>query len=403
MKSAKSKNTGNVRRQGVTKHTSDYGLSVMKDTPKAETVVAVMKAFAEQTNSLGLEGLRNNFWKLQARGPHPSKLTFNAHKLNRSKCRYNDIMCLDQSRVLLKPWPDCQGDFIHANWITHELLDYPFICTQGPLNQTCGDFWRMVWQENVELIIMLCRTSEENRNKCAQYWPLNQGQVLTFCGITIRAVEKRAGDPDVHCTALLLTYRGERRPLAHYQWVSWPDKFVPDQLTVPYTLLSSARARKTPTVIHCSAGIGRTEIVWSVRSQRSRAVQNEEQYLYIHYLTVQRLVNKGIVTDKAVSRFCRDYEQYYFTRTHRIQIPLPVLKKKPRARKTAGPESITSKISTPSVSVIPATVPGRSPPIPATSRRQDIIATVVPGDSRNAQQQKKGKGTRKKKTQALIP
>ncbi|VDN47839.1 unnamed protein product [Gongylonema pulchrum] len=55
-----------------------------------------------------------------------------------------------------------------------------------------------------------------------------------------------------------MTYRGKQRNLAHYQWVSWPDKFVPKQLTVPFTLLSSARARKTPTVIHCSAGIGRT-------------------------------------------------------------------------------------------------------------------------------------------------
>lgn len=47
----------------------------------------------------------------------------------------------------------------------------------------------MIWQENVELIIMLCRTLEENRKKCAQYWPLNPGQMLTFCGITIQTVE----------------------------------------------------------------------------------------------------------------------------------------------------------------------------------------------------------------------
>uniref|UniRef100_A0A0R3QYH6 Protein-tyrosine phosphatase n=1 Tax=Brugia timori TaxID=42155 RepID=A0A0R3QYH6_9BILA len=330
-----------------------------KDASKVSVAIAAMKAFAEQTNILGLEGLRNSFCKLQARGPHPHDLTFNAQKVNRTKCRYHDIICLDNTRVFLKPWPEDQGDFIHANWINSELLDCPFICTQGPLNQTCGDFWRMVWQENVELIIMLCRTLEENRNKCAQYWPLNQGQVLTFCGITIRAVEKRTSDPDVHCTALLLTYRGARRPLAHYQWVSWPDRFVPSQLTVPYTLLSSARARKTPTVIHCSAGIGRTgtlvvlellsrqenyfrtllscripvvtDIIWSVRSQRSRAVQNEEQYLYIHYLTIQRLVNK---------EFCRDYEQFYFTRTHRKQIPLPIRekRKKSRPKKLITPE-----------------------------------------------------------------
>ncbi|KAM3722966.1 Tyrosine-protein phosphatase non-receptor type [Dirofilaria immitis] len=393
------------RRQSIGKH-ADQQVNDHKETSKVSTLVGVMRIFAEQTNTLGIEGLRNNFCKLQARGPHPSKLTFNAHKINRTKCRYNDIMCLDNSRVFLKPWPEGQGDFIHANWITNELLEYPFICTQGPLNQTCGDFWRMVWQENVELIIMLCRTCEENRNKCAQYWPLNQGQVLTFCGITIRAVEKRTGDPDVHCTALLLTYRGKRRPLSHYQWVSWPDKFVPNQLTVPFTLLSSARARKTPTVVHCSAGIGRTgtlvvleilsrtllscripvvsDIIWSVRSQRSRAVQNEEQYLYIHYLTIQRLVNKGIVPDRIVSKFCRDYEHFYFTRTHRTQIPLPIYdrKKKLRSKKVIGTESVTPLSS---LSTSPST----------------IMPTSTTSDVRLPQQQKKRKGPRKKKTQMI--
>lgn len=54
--------------------------------------VSVMRAFAEQTNALGLEGLRNNFSKLNARGPHPNNLTFNAQKSNRTKCRYQGTL-----------------------------------------------------------------------------------------------------------------------------------------------------------------------------------------------------------------------------------------------------------------------------------------------------------------------
>ncbi|VDK82845.1 unnamed protein product [Litomosoides sigmodontis] len=380
----------------------DENKDAMKEAPKVSMAVAAMRTFAEQTNALGLEGLRDSFCKLRSRGPHPNNLTFNAQKMNRAKCRYHDVMCLDNSRVLLKPWPEGQGDFIHANWIYNELLDSPFICTQGPLSQTCGDFWRMVWQENVELIIMLCRTLEEKRSKCAQYWPLNQGQ-------------KRSTDPDVHCTALLLTYRGTRRLLAHYQWVSWPDRFVPNQLTVPYTLLSSARARKTPTIIHCSAGIGRTgtlvvlellsrtllscrlpvvtDIIWSVRSQRSRAVQNEEQYLYIHYLTIQRLVNKGIVSDKAVSKFCRDYEHFYFTRTRRAQIPLPIYEKKKKMppRVPVGSESVTA-VSTSSAS--PRTTSGKGSPVTGASKSHGLASEGA--DSRP--QQKKRKGSVRKKT-----
>lgn len=56
-----------------------------------------------------------------------------------------------------------------------------------------------------------------------------------------------------------------------------------------------------------------TDIIWSVRSQRSRAVQNEEQYLYIHYLTIQRFVNKGIVSDKAVSS---KFKNFNFAKKH---------------------------------------------------------------------------------------
>lgn len=63
----------------------------MKEAPKISMAVSAMRAFAEQTNTLGLEGLRNNFCKLQARGPHPQNLTFNSHKMNRSKCRYHGI------------------------------------------------------------------------------------------------------------------------------------------------------------------------------------------------------------------------------------------------------------------------------------------------------------------------
>lgn len=57
---------------------------------------------------------------------------------------------------------------------------------QGPLDSTNGDFWRMVWQENVDTVLMLCRVNEAGKVKCSQYWPKSIGETKSFYGITIK-------------------------------------------------------------------------------------------------------------------------------------------------------------------------------------------------------------------------
>uniref|UniRef100_A0A915BKI6 Uncharacterized protein n=1 Tax=Parascaris univalens TaxID=6257 RepID=A0A915BKI6_PARUN len=344
------RSTSRRKTQPVAKSTREVGLT---NSERQKAITAAMQAFAVQTNEAGLEGLRRGFAKIQARGAHPPSVTANAQLQNKKKCRYSDVPCIDQTRVILKPWPNAEGDFIHANWVTDDLLGKKFICTQGPLDGTIGDFWRMIWQENVDLIIMLCRITELGKRKCAQYWPNNVGESRTFCGITIKNEKFSNDQSEIWSTNLSLYYASERRSLVHHQWVTWPDKFVPKHLVVPYTLLSSARTSMQPTVIHCSAGIGRTgtmvvlelaiktllrgrilslpDAIWNIRSQRSKAVQNEEQYLYIHYLIIQRLLNKGAIASSTASKFCRDYEHYYFIRTHDVQVPLPVFLRKKAA------------------------------------------------------------------------
>jgi len=59
---------------------------------------------------------------------------------------------------------------IHANWVA-ELPDMPrkIICTQGPMDNTVIDFWRMIWQEKCSSILMLCSVMESGKKKCEQY------------------------------------------------------------------------------------------------------------------------------------------------------------------------------------------------------------------------------------------
>ena len=78
--------------------------------------------------------------------------------------------CYDKSRVVLTA--DSEGcDYIHANYVNGFEKERAFILTQGPLKRTVHDFWRMLWEKEVFVIVMTTKCVETGKLKCAQYWP----------------------------------------------------------------------------------------------------------------------------------------------------------------------------------------------------------------------------------------
>lgn len=150
------------------------------------------------------------------------------------------------------------GDFIHANYIKNENLATRMICTQGPLDNTQLDFWRMCFQEHVRLIVMLCECTETNKPKCAPYWPTTKGQKLEFGPITVTNLNAHS-DGDIHTARLAVRYENATRFIEHRQWVTWPDKSIPPSSHFAFKLCACIKKTGTgPVVIHCSAGVGRT-------------------------------------------------------------------------------------------------------------------------------------------------
>jgi tyrosine-protein phosphatase non-receptor type 9 len=99
------------------------------------------------------------------------------------KNRYRDVICLDESRVKLKSDSNQNGleqpsNYIHANYVDGYKQKNAFINAQGPLDETVEDFWHMIWQECTLVIAMTTKVIEQKRLKCAQYWPLEMGQIL---------------------------------------------------------------------------------------------------------------------------------------------------------------------------------------------------------------------------------
>ncbi len=105
------------------------------------------------------------------------------------------MLCYDHSRVVLETNHGgddddvgdgdnddggfLSGDYINANYVDGYKQPRAFISSQGPLPRTFADFWRMVWEQRVLVVVMTTKVVERHRTKCGQYWPEDVGAVLT--------------------------------------------------------------------------------------------------------------------------------------------------------------------------------------------------------------------------------
>nr|XP_048718320.1 receptor-type tyrosine-protein phosphatase C [Caretta caretta] len=235
---------------------------------------------------------------------------------NQNKNRYIDILPYDYNRVELSEINGDPGsDYINASHIDGFKEPRKYIAAQGPKDETTDDFWRMIWEQKATIIVMVTRCEENNRNKCAQYWPTTENSTATFGDTVVKSNESKIC-PDYIIQKLHITNRKEKTPgrdVTHIQFTSWPDHGVPED---PHLLLKLRRRVNAlsnffsgPVVIHCSAGVGRTgtyiaidamleglEVegrvdvygyVVKLRRQRCLMVQVETQYILIHQALVE--------------------------------------------------------------------------------------------------------------------
>lgn len=228
---------------------------------------------------------------------------------NTKKNRYSDILPYDHNRVKLSG--EGESDYINASYVDGYKSSIRYIAAQGPLENTAGDFWQMIWEKKSSVIVMVTKCEEMGKVKCFQYWPHPDEDKRVYGDVTVTIMDEKPY-ADIVIRTLSISHNKHKGFGAHWvthvQLVSWPDHGVPED---PNLLLKLRRrvnsfngAGCTAIVVHCSAGVGRSGTyigldclvrqleneghvdvygcVFRLRHQRPLMVQVESQYVLLH-------------------------------------------------------------------------------------------------------------------------
>ncbi|XP_067219435.1 receptor-type tyrosine-protein phosphatase F isoform X4 [Chanodichthys erythropterus] len=258
--------------------------------PSGETVTAMELEFKRLANTKA----------------HTSRFISANLPCNKFKNRLVNIMPFESTRVCLQPIRGVEGsDYINASCIDGYRQQKAYIATQGPLAETTEDFWRMLWEHNSTIVVMLTKLREMGREKCHQYWPAERSARYQYFVVDPMAEYNM---PQYILREFKVTDArdGQSRTIRQFQFTDWPEQGVPKTGEGFIDFIGQVHKTKEqfgqdgPITVHCSAGVGRTGVfitlsivlermryegvvdlfqtVKTLRTQRPAMVQTEDQY-----------------------------------------------------------------------------------------------------------------------------
>lgn len=254
------------------------------------------------------EALEEEFKRIPMTMPRVDEVPRGAEGKN----RYANVIPVPETRVhLTKKLGDETSDYINANFVRgYKGKSRSYIACQAPLPETVQDFWRLIWEQQCKVVIMLTACEENGVQRCAPYFPQNTLDCHKLYGDYQVSLQAKDVRPSFTISTFKLHDLDKNlcRDVHHCWFTAWPPQGVPEDVSGVVSFLIEARrymARNSgPTVVHCSPGTGRTgtvlavdmcmqeledkrrvdvpRTVFKLRQDRSGSVQTKEQYAFIY-------------------------------------------------------------------------------------------------------------------------
>ncbi|XP_052417869.1 receptor-type tyrosine-protein phosphatase delta-like isoform X31 [Carassius gibelio] len=276
----------------------------------ARNLYAYIQKLTQIESGENVTGMELEFKRLANTKAHTSRFISANLPCNKFKNRLVNIMPYESTRVSLQPIRGVEGsDYINASFIDGYRQQKAYIATQGPLAETTEDFWRMLWEHNSTIVVMLTKLREMGREKCHQYWPAERSARYQYFVVDPMAEYNM---PQYILREFKVTDArdGQSRTVRQFQFTDWPEQGVPKSGEGFIDFIGQVHKTKEqfgqdgPISVHCSAGVGRTGVfitlsivlermryegvvdifqtVKMLRTQRPAMVQTEDQYQFCY-------------------------------------------------------------------------------------------------------------------------
>ncbi|XP_077955157.1 receptor-type tyrosine-protein phosphatase S isoform X13 [Gasterosteus aculeatus] len=283
----------------------------------ARSLFSYMQKLSKVETGEHITGMELEFKRLANTKAHTSRFVTANLPCNKFKNRLVNIMPYETTRVCLQPIRGLEGsDYINASYIDGYRQQRGYIATQGPLAETTEDFWRMLWEHNSTIVVMLTKLREIGREKCHQYWPAERSARYQYFVVDPMAEYNM---PQYILREFKVTDArdGQSRTVRQFQFTDWPEQGVPKSGEGFIDFIGQVHKTKEqfgqdgPISVHCSAGVGRTGVfitlsivlermryegavdifqtVKMLRTQRPAMVQTEDEYQFCYQAALEYL------------------------------------------------------------------------------------------------------------------